>query len=1050
MIQNMIDRFRDTKKNELVDKRAIPVLLLFCFVFSTMTAQINDNQIRFTRLSVDEDLAPGNVNDVIQDSLGFIWLGTESGLCRFDGYKFITYKNILDDSSSLSYNHVFSLLKGDNGIIWIGTLGGGLNKFDISTGKFKRYLHDESNPESISHDIIYKLYRDSKNRIWISTLGGGLNLFDPDKEIFKHFVNSPSDSNSIHDDMVSALYEDSKGNFWIGTFNTGLIHFDIDSSKFKKYSHDSKNKYSISHNRVMDILEDSEGRLWIATFGGGVNQFDNKKNKFINYSNDQNFPIRTSHPNIRKLMEDKDYIWVGTYNGLYRFSKTDFSSDKFVSDRKDSRTINNNKIREIFEDRNGVIWIGTTEGANKYYPGQKNFELFRYSENHNNDIGESFRVPVSLNTSNVLWPTLSNGTISTRSNRGRIISYYGNLKQSEGYHSSVSTSFYSDEDGVFWFGSYDGLKYYNKKTRENIFVEYQDDGISSLSNNYIKCFYIDKRNNFWAGSLAGGLNYYNPSTKDYKRYVATDNISHPITDSRVMAILEDSFGSLWIGTYGGLNLFDRESESFMSYIRSSEDPYSLSNDRIYSIYETRERELWIGTYNGLNRFRRDKRNFQRYTMEEGLAGNTIYGILEDENGSLWMRTEKGLSKFDVAANTIKNYDYRDGLDGMELNGTAYFKSSDGKMFFGGSNGFNAFYPSEISDNPKPPGIVFSSFKILGDEVPVGSDSPLHNPINEINELILSYKDEIISFEIAALDFAIPSKNKYAYKLIGYRNDWVYLNADSRIITFTMLNPGEYTLWIKAANNDGVWNEAGRNLKIIITPPFWSTWWFRIAAFAALLLIIFIFYEIRLKRLLEIERTRIRIAGNLHDEVGGALSSIQYFAKAIGKEKTDSAQTDKFTNLIIECSADAQDKIKDIIWTVNPDEDDLEKLIIKFNRYASDLLESNDIKYEIDYPSNNLVRTLTMEKRQHIWCICKETLINIIKHANCKNVKIVFEIEGKTLTYLIKDDGIGFDTDKTTLGDGVHNIKKRAELVSAKYTLVSSEKEGTSWKFNFKI
>ena len=254
------------------------------------------------------------------------------------------------------------------------------------------------------------------------------------------------------------------------------------------------------------------------------------------------------------------------------------------------------------------------------------------------------------------------------------------------------------------------------------------------------------------------------------------------------------------------------------------------------------------------------------------------------------------------------------------------------MFFGGTNGFNAFDPASISDNPQPPEIVFSSFKIMGNEVKAGKDSPLTRPLNEMEELVLSYKDELISFDIAALDFAIPSKNKYAYQLTGYMDDWVYLDADNRTISFTRLNPGEYELRVKGTNNDGVWNNTGRTLKLTITPPFYNTWVFRISAFAVLLLIIFIIYEIRLKRLLEIERTRIRIAGNLHDDVGGALSSIQYFAKALSRENIDPAQTEKFTNLIVECTADAQDKIKDIIWTVNPEEDDLEKLIIKFNRY----------------------------------------------------------------------------------------------------------------------
>ena len=1028
----------------------ILLFLLCCSFNQAVTAQETSHQIRFTRFSIDEGLPPGNVNDIIQDSLGLIWLGTESGLCRFDGYEFTTYFNIAGDSTSLSHNHVFSLLKDSKGIIWVGTLGGGLNKFDIATGRVKRFLHDENNPHSISNNIIYRLYRDSKNRIWISTLGGGLNLFDPETETFTRFNHSSDDPESFPDNMVSALYEDREGNFWVGTFNNGLILFDPEEPGFIKYANEKNNKYSISHNRVMDILEDSGGRLWIATFGGGVNLFDREAGRFFNASNYRDFPVTTSHPNIRKLLEADEYIWVGTYNGLYRFSKNDFTKEKFLSDKRDIRTINNNKIREIFADRNGVIWIGTTEGVSKYYPGQKKFELYRYSENYTSELGKGSKIPLTLNTTSVLWPELKSGVIVSKSNTGRIIRYYGNLPDGGSYVNSVSTAFYRDENGVLWFGSYDGLKYYDKKSKEYVFARYEDDGFSSLKNNFIKCFYIDRRNNFWAGSLAGGLNHYDPATNVYHRFLATDTTESPITDSRVMSVLEDSHGNFWIGTYGGLNLFDREKKTFKSYLKSSADSSSISNDRIYSIFESSKRELWIGTYNGLNRYNRDKDNFERYTEEKGIAGNIIYGILEDDSGALWMRTEKGISKFDEAENIFKNYDYRDGLDGMELNGTAYFKNSDGKMFFGGTNGFNAFYPEDISDNPRPPEIVFSSFKIMGDEVRVGNNSPLLKPINEIEELVLSYKDELISFEIAALDYAIPSKNKYAYRLTGYRDDWVYLDADNRTITFTMLNPGEYELQIKGTNNDGVWNNTPRTLKLTITPPFWNTWLFRIAVLAVVLIIIFIFYEIRLKRLLEIERTRIRIAGNLHDDVGGALSSIQYFAKALGRENIDPDRTEKFTNLIIECTADAQDKIKDIIWTVNPEEDDLEKLIIKFNRYASDLLESNNIKYEIDYPTNNILRSLDMEKRQHIWCICKETLINVIKHADCQNVKINFQISGRTLTYTIEDDGIGFDTEKNHDGNGVDNIKKRVELISADYSVNSSKNYGTKWNFHFKI
>ena len=338
------------------------------------------------------------------------------------------------------------------------------------------------------------------------------------------------------------------------------------------------------------------------------------------------------------------------------------------------------------------------------------------------------------------------------------------------------------------------------------------------------------------------------------------------------------------------------------------------------------------------------------------------------------------------------------------------------------------------------------------EVEVGENSPLNEPLNEIEELVCSYKDQVISFEFSNLHFAIPSKNQYAYKLDGFLDKWVFVDADNRVARFTNLNPGEYTLRIMASNNDGIWNDTERKIKIIITPPFWETWWFISLVLIGFLGIIFLFYENRLHRLLDVERTRTRIARNLHDEIGGTLSSIQYFVRAIEKDNgvSNSNNKSKFLNLIMQSSSDAQEKIKDLIWTVNPDEDGLAKFLIKFNRYASDLLESKEINYDIDIPTGNLNKSISMERRQHLWCISKETLTNTVKHSQCKNVKIKFSFNGKTLEYLIADDGIGFDESKEGLSNGIINIKNRAKLLNANYNLKTCNNGGTSWFFSLKI
>ena len=1021
---------------------------LFLLVSSPLQAQYP--KIMFDRIAKEQGLIPGNVNDILQDSTGFIWMATENGLCRFDGYSFVYFKNEVNDTNSLSYNHVFSLLIDGEGTIWVGTLGGGLNKFNSETGKFKRYMHDPGDPKSISSDIVYEVYRDSKKRIWISTLGGGLNLFDPVMETFTHYRHNQKDENSISSDMVSAIYEDKEKNLWFGTFDGGMNQFIDSENKFAHYQNNPGDKFSLSHNQVMDFLEDSKGRFWIATFGGGVDLFDREKKKFSSVKSDINFPIKPEHQNVRILFEDEESIWVGTYSGLFKFDKNTFAKTAIYSNPNDPKTIDDNKIRSIYKDRTGVVWVGTIAGVNKYDSMKKKFHLINFTENYKASLDNSYTIPSKFLTDNILWAGPGESTISRTKNRR--IRFFGEIDSKNGFHTMLSSNFYLDEMNYLWVGSYNGIHYYNSAKNEFFNVQYADDGTPWQGNNFVKWFYIDKKNRFWAGTMAGGLKFYDPDKKILKRYTHHETDIKSLGDSRVISVFEDSHGIIWVGTYGGLDVYNEKDGTFKHYKVIPNDSTCISNDRIYNIFESKAGVLWIGTYQGLNKYNRDKDNFERFTTNEGLGDNTIYSIQEDGAGNLWIRTNDGISKYDPVKKIFKNYNSKDGLPGMELNGNIYFKNNDGKMFIGSSNGLITFYPEEIIDNPFKPKIVLTKLSLMDREVKPGEDSPLKKPLNETDEVVLSYKEKVISIEFSALHFAIPSKNRYAYKLEGFLDKWVFVDANNRIAKFTNLNPGEYTLRITASNNDGIWSDVARSIKIIITPPFWETWWFRALAFLTLLFVIFLFYEMRLNKLVGIERTRSRIARNLHDEVGGTLSSIQYFVRAIEKtmEGNGSEGTPKYLKLILESSADAQEKIKDLIWTVNPEEDGLDKFLVKFNRYASDLLDAKEINYNIELPGDSSNKSIPMEKRQHLWCICKEVITNIVRHSQCKNVDIKMRYNGKTLDLSIEDDGIGFEESEKVSSEGLTNIKNRAQTLNAYYKLTTSVNHGTKWIFSFKI
>jgi ligand-binding sensor domain-containing protein len=1007
-------------------------------------------KIVFDRIAKEQGLIPGNVNDIIQDSVGFIWMATENGLCRYDGYNFIYYRHEVNDPASLSYNHVFSLLEDKRGTIWVGTLGGGLNRFDSRTGKFKRFTHNPNYDKSLSHDIIFKVYRDSRNRIWISTLGGGLNLFDPVRETFTHYKFLSKDSSSISSNMVSAIYEDKNKNMWFGTFDAGMNLFDEAKQKFIRFKQNPHDKNSISHNQIMDFLEDSYGRFWVATFGGGVNLFDRKARKFSSLKSTSNFPIKPDNLSIRKLFEDEESIWIATYSGMFKFDKKTFAKTSFYSNPNDEGTINDNKVRSIFKDRTGVMWFGTIAGANKFDSMKKKFQLIDFRQNYKSFLDNHYSIPQKFITDRILWAGPGKAVITKSYNR--TINFFGDVDTKGGFYTKRSSNFYIDEKNYIWVGSYNGLHYYDMNNNEFSAVQYSDDGTPSQGNNFVKWFYIDKKNRFWTSTLAGGISIFDPEKKTLKRYVHHEPNPKSLGDSRVISVFEDSHGVFWISTFGGLDVYDEKEETFKHYIVLPNDSTCISNDRIYNIYESKAGDLWIGTYLGLNKYNRLKDNFEHYTTASGLSDNTIYSIQEDDEGNLWIRTNDGISKFDPVRKIFKNYSAKDGLPGMELNGNLFFKNRDGKMFVGYSNGLIAFYPKDVVDNPFKPQIAFTKLSIMDQEVKLGENSPLNKPLNETEEIVLSYKDKVISVEFAALHYAIPSKNKYAYKLEGFLDKWVFVDANNRVAKFTNLNPGKYVLKVTASNNDGIWSNIERSLVIIITPPYWETWWFRLIIILAFLGIVFLFYEMRLNKLIGIERTRSRIARNLHDEVGGTLSSIQYFVRAIEKELNGAAsqETSKYLNLIMESSSDAQENIKDLIWTVNPDEDGLEKFLIKFNRYASDLLDSKGINYNIELPGENADKSISMDNRQHLWCICKEILTNIVRHSLCKNVKIKIHYDGKILELYFEDDGIGFSGTEKNMSNGIVNIRNRAVAMKARYNLTTGIDEGTKWSFSIKI
>ncbi len=814
----------------------IKVKILCVLLLVSFKVLPQQRDIQFEHLTVDDGLSANTVLCFLQDSRGFLWIGTYDGLNRYDGYNFTVFKNLPEDSLSISDNMVSTLCEDKDGDIWAGCgWGGGLNKFNRDTEKFTRYLPNPNNPASISSDRIKSICTEKSGNLWIGTDGGGLEYMDLDKEIFHHYRHDPNNPFSITNDGVAAVFVDRNDFLWAGT-NKGLNKFLKDTGKFISYkSLDSPE--SIGGNQIASIFEDKLGYLWIGTRDGGLNQFDPLTNKFKRYKHDPNNPNSIGEDYVWALCGNSDgIIWIGTYlEGLNKFDTETEKITRYKKNYNDPKSLSDDAVYSIFIDRSDLAWIGTWSGGiNKY--DSKRGKFFTYSQvpGNPNSLSGNNVYAIYKDRNDVLWVgTESEGLTRIDEQKKKFTHFLHNPKDPNSISGNGVFSICEDKDGNLWVGTDDaGLNKFDRTT--NKFQHYKNDpeNPNSISGEKISHIFCDSYGDLWIAISISGLDRLKRGENKFIHYKNDPGDPKSFSAQLAYIFYEDNSGNLWIGTHGdGLLLFNRKTDDFTFYRNDPSRPFnSLSYDAVSCLCEDENGILWIGTNGaGINRFDRAKNQFKHYKEKDGLAGDLINGILSDNKGNLWISTGKGISKFNIKTETFNNYTSKDGLQGNEFNGRAFHKSQKGEMYFGGSNGLNRFNPDEIIVNSYVPPIVITDFQILHKPVAVGYDSLrkrtiLEKSISETDLIELKHNDNILSFEFAALDFHSPGKNRYAYMLEGFDNHWIHTSAKARTITYTNLDPGEYVLRVKGSNNDGVWNEAGTSLKIIIHPPWWSTWW----------------------------------------------------------------------------------------------------------------------------------------------------------------------------------------------------------------------------------
>jgi PAS domain S-box-containing protein len=835
------------KRNPLFSASLILFLLLK--LFSSVDAQIKS--IQFKQLTANDGLSQSWVRIIMQDIYGFMWFGTDDGLNRYDGYSFHVYKNNLQDEYSISNNTILTMNEDHAGDLWVGTRRG-LSRYDRENDRFIRY------PQFAETQIL-SIKEDEDKNFWIGTSNGLFYLDVKNDSVINYSAGGGArnrTSRTINGQMLIVCI-DSKNNVWIIS-NDGLHLYVKENKLFINYYHDENDPNSISSNDLRSILEDKDGRIWIGS-PAGLDLFANaheypQKGMFEHYRNRSNDEKSISIGSVISLLEDdKHNLWIGTENGglnllnLNTFKNGVNNFVRFKHDPNSRTSLNNNSIYSLFQDKQGSIWIGTFgNGLNIISSVADKFIHFKSEPGNKNSINND-HVNVFLEENNYLWIGTEGGLNRYNKKDGLFKFYVHDPLNIKSIGSNAVWALCKDRQGKLWIGTWGGGLNrfdYNTETFEHLY--YNDKDTNSIGSDNIFSIHEDSKGNLWIGTMGGGLNLFDRKKKIFTRY---DRSNSTIATNYVSSIIESKEGDLWLDNEISYERFNIKTREFKNYVHSANDSTSINSNRPFSILEDSKGNLWMGTGNGLNLFNKSTEGFKCYKIEDGLPSNSINGILEDNHGNLWLSTNKGLSEFINAINLpakpeFKNYVYEDGLQSNEFTQRSCYKGADGMLYFGGTNGFNVFDPDKITVNTYIPPIVITGLRIFNKPELIG-ERGLNKGLGSTEDLVLSYKQSVLSFDFAALNYISSSKNQYAYKMEGFDNDWNYVGT-THTVTYTNLDPGRYSLKVKGSNNDGVWNEKGISLPIVITPPYYQTYWFRLLLVVVFLGIILRIYKWRIQ------------------------------------------------------------------------------------------------------------------------------------------------------------------------------------------------------------
>jgi len=776
--------------------------------------------MHFTHVSREDGLSQNNVQSILQDSTGYMWFATESGLNRYDGYQIRRYSRERGNPNGLANDFIWVITEDSERNLWLATQGGGVVRWNREADTFTSFRHDPENPHSLASDDIRTLLVNADGTIWVGTRDQGLDLLDPLTGQARHFQHHPDDARSLSNNMVYALHIDSLGQLWVGT-DGGASRLNSALDSFVHYQNDPLDAQSLSDNRVRTIFGDQSGILWIGTSAGGLNRLNRTTGGFSHIQHDPEDPTSLSNDHVRVIFEDDARrLWIGTADGLNLVDRATGTVNRYHHDPADPQSLNDSYINSMYQDKGGLLWVGTrSAGVSRWNP--RSWSLGHYIQPWLADVDV---MSFASDGNGEVWVGTVGSGLARIDERSYVVNRYLHRPDDP---TSISDdkvmSLLLDREGILWIGTMTGgLNRMDPATGDMQIYRHDDNDPKSLSGDGGMAIYEDREGQLWIGTYGGGVSVFDKESESFRHYVHDPNDPASLSDQRASAIVQDQNGSIWIGTFGGgLNLFDSATQSFRRFHNNPNDATSLADDTVYALHLDSDGNVWIGTAGGgLDLVIEpspgsDNIQFRNFLQTDGLPSNVIYGIQSDSSHHLWLSTNYGLTRFDPNTLHTKTFHRGHGLQDEEFNYAAHYRAPDGKLYFGGVNGFNAFHPDQIEESSYSPAIVLTSYQKLNQ--PAVTDIPF----DRLTQIELDHTDDVVSFAFAALDFTAPLQNTYSYTLEGFDKGWIDLGA-MRQVNFTNLDAGNYVLRVNAVTSDGVPASSGLSIPIVVTPAPWQT------------------------------------------------------------------------------------------------------------------------------------------------------------------------------------------------------------------------------------